>query len=145
MLIFYIAFASFFVETVKSRNLKPKDFQCIACGNLKARRDLIVFVKEEFNFEFIQQKISIPISKEGHSILYVCKICKHKLQALSRGKEVMTKKNDSLYEDYICTCCHKEFKMKQQVIRFRKKNYDFTNENVKLALNDSIRIKKWYI
>ena len=138
---FLHSFCIFFVETLKNRNFKPKDFQCIACGNLKARRDLIVFVKEEFNFELIQQKISKPISKDGTSISYVCKICQNNLQGLSRGKEVMTKKNDTLYLDYLCTCCHKEFKMKQQVIRFRKKNYDFNNENVKLALNESIRIK----
>ena len=50
-------------------------------------------------------------------------------------------KKPSSETDYLCTCCHSIFKQKTKVVFFIKKNYDFENKCVQVALSEQVRCK----
>ena len=131
------------IEAKSSRNLTAKDFTCISCRLHKRRKDLVVFRAEEFNLELdtVSKKLPKDVNVQKNYVRYVCKMCRNELRVLSKGNTVPKKEKYHFNVTYACTCCHDRFTLKNQVVMFKKKNYDFDNVHVKKALSDRVRHK----
>ena len=132
-----------FVENKRKRNLSAKDFGCVACRIMKRRCDVVIFVKKDYDLqlESVQKVVSKCNEEKQNNVIYVCRSCRHNLKGLSKESD-KTELNDSSKEIvYVCTCCHSSFKNQKQVVFFKKKNYDFENKCVQVALSEEVRCK----
>ena len=50
-------------------------------------------------------------------------------------------KNTSNQTVYVCTCCHRSFYRQKQEVVFKRKNYDFENKCVQVALSEEVSCK----
>ena len=128
------------VESKGKRNLSAKDFECVSCGNMKRRCDVVVFVKKDYNLQSeLVQKVLLKYNEENHNnVIYVCHSCRYNLKGLSRDGEKNEMKNTSNQTVYVCTCCHGSFYRQKQVVVFKRKNYDFENKCVQVALSEEV-------
>ena len=90
------------VESKRKRNLSPKDFGCVSCGNMKRRCDVAVFMKKDYNLQSeLVQKVLLKYNEENYNnVIYVCCSCWYNLKGLSRDGEKNEMKNTSNQ-----TCC----------------------------------------
>ena len=135
----------FYLDTKKSRNFAPKDFKCVGCEGMKRRRDLVVFVRNEYNnkYECIQKVLSKFSDGElSTKVHYICKKCRSRFNGRAKCNDKNVEHDINMDdEEFQCTCCHVHFERKKQVVIFKRNNYDFENEEVKFALNSTMRVK----
>ena len=132
-----------FVENKRKRNLSAKDFGCVACSTMKRRCDVVIFVKKDYDLqlESVQKVVSKCNEEKQNNVIYVCRSCRYNLKGLSKESENTDIKDASKETVYVCTCCHSSFKRQKQVIFFKRKNYDFENKCVQVALSEDVRCK----
>ena len=117
------------------------DFGCVACRNMKRRCDVVVFMKKDYEvqLETFQKVLSRCDEEKQINVIYVCCSCLYNLKELSRENEKSDIKDASNETVYVFTCCHGSFKRQKQVVFFKRKNYDFENKCVQVALNEEVR------
>ena len=110
---------------------------------MKRRCDVVVFVKKDYDVQLeTVQKVLLRCDEEKqNNVIYVCRSCRYNLKGLSRENEKSDIKDASNETVYVCTCCHGSFKRQKQVVFFKRKNYDFENKCVQVALNEEVRCK----
>ena len=121
-----------------------KDLKCIACELGKRRRNLVIFVQDDYscNTETVQKLLCNLKGNDENRVGYICQKCSHNLKKPSHACERKDSKLDhKSSEPCFCTCCHSQF-MRKQVVLFEKKNYDFKNKSVNTALGKNCRYKK---
>ena len=121
-----------------------KDLKCIACELGKRRRNLVIFVQDDYscNTETVQKLLCNLKGNDENRVRYICQKCSHNLKKPSHACERKDSKLDhKSSEPCFCTCCHSQF-MRKQVVLFEKKNYDFKNKSVNTALGKNCRYKK---
>ena len=117
-----------------------KDFGCVSCGNMKRPCDVVVFVKKDYNLQ--SELVLLKYNEENHNnVIYVCHSYQYNLKGFSTDGEKNEMKNTSNQTVYLCTCCHGSFYRKKQVVFLKRKNYDFENKCVQVALNEEVRCK----
>ena len=104
---------------------------------------MVVFVKKDYDVQLeTVQKVLLRCDEEKqNNVIYVCRSCRYNLKGLSRENEKSDIKDASNESVYVCTCCHGSFKRQKQVVFFKRKNYDFENKCVQVALNEEVRCK----
>ena len=108
---------------------------------MKRRCDVVVFAKTDYDFNLDSVKEVLSKYNDDNKVTFVCLQCRYYLRGLSLGKQKTDMKKPSSETDYLCTCCHSIFKRKKQVVFFKKKNYDFENKCVQVALSEQVRCK----
>ena len=143
LILYFDLFFFLIIESKCRKNYIQKECECVACEKMKTRKNVIIFVKEHFNSELdVVRKVigKCNESDRKNKVMFLCLTCKKKLLGLQKTKG---NKEISNVDEYYCTCCHNIFRQKYQVVFFKKVNYDFTNEKVKFALSDEVRMKKY--
>ena len=104
---------------------------------------MVVFMKKDYDVQLeTVQKVLLRCDEEKqNNVIYVCRSCQYNLKGLSRENEKSDIKDASNETVYVCTCCHGSFKRQKQVVFFKRKNYDFENKCVQVALNEEVQCK----
>ena len=136
---------SFFFLDFKGvrRSHIDKDSACVVCNKTKRRNDVIIFLEKNYDFskDEVQEAFIKKIAQCKKTVLYVCRRCNCRL----RG--VQSESADNVYNEmthpssFLCTCCHKVFHQRKQVILFKVGNYNFDNNIVGEALSKQMRCK----
>ena len=108
---------------------------------MKRRCDVVVFVKTDYDFNLDSVKEVMSKYKDDNKVPFVCLQCQYYLRGLSLGNKRPKLKKPSNETEYLCTCCHAIFQRKKQVVFFKKKNYNFENKCVQVALSEQVRCK----
>lgn len=124
---------------------RVRKFECVACKKWEQRCDLNLFVPEEYDFSNnVVKTVFGEAILENKKIQYVCNPCKSGLSQ-QNGKDpylpkVFEKAGEVKNRTYLCTCCHGELK-ENQVYKFRRFRYDFSNPIVEECLHCDVRKK----
>ena len=104
---------------------------------------MVIFVKKDYDLqlESVKKVVSKCNEEKQNNVIYVCRSCRYNLKGLSKESENTDIKDASKETVYVCTCCHSSFKRQKQVIFFKRKNYDFENKCVQVALSEDVRCK----
>ena len=130
------------------RKITPKDFKCIVCEKSKRRCELVVFLRKDYDFhlEHVRNAFAIYNEKPLKDVAHVCKRCHWDLKYSKHTDDSEpTKKGyaDILKDiEYLCTSCHGTFKKRNDVVLFKKQNYNFANEEIRNILNKNTRCKQ---
>ena len=101
-----------------------------------------MFVKSDYDMKVDSVKEVLSKYNDENKVIFVCLQCRYYLKGLSMGNNKNELKKPSDETEYLCTCCHGMFQRKKQVVFFKKKNYDFENKCVQVALSEKVRCKK---
>ena len=140
-IVILLFFSCIIVESKTKRNFSAKDFQCIACENMKRRCDVVNFVKTDYDFNLDSVKEVLSKWNDENKVTFVCLQCRYFLRGLCLGNKKTELRKPSNEAEYLCTCCHSIFQRKKQVVFFKKKNYNFENKCVQVALSEQVRCK----
>ena len=131
----------FFIFTDVKTNRTAK-FKCLSCEKGKKRNDVVIFAREQYDFEneVIKSTFLKYSTILSDSLCYVCKVCYYALRK-EKGREPKMPQKKSAQDEhiYLCTCCHQEKISSCQAVRFKEKNYDFGNKVVSECLGKEFR------
>ena len=126
------------------RKITPKDFKCVVCKKNKRRCDLVVFLRQdyEFNLQHVKNVFAMHNKKLSKDVAHVCKGCHWSLKYSKYGYSCSPSAEILKDIDYVCTSCHSRFRNRNAVVVFRKQNYNFDNEAIRKILNKNRRCKQ---
>ena len=110
----------------------------ICCGSISNRGNCRLFDWEEVDFVPKEELKSIFGERfTDNKVLYICRPCEREL------KNVGKKSNGKVQseQNFVCTCCHMESKVRFNFVLFARKKYDFKNAVVIQAFSKEFRKK----
>ena len=117
---------------------------CMVCCKMKRRNNLVIYDKKDYNFEseHVKKAFSKNTQKTGSDIKYVCSDCYMSLKNVNSGSSNVNSMSKFEEADYLCTCCHRIFDNRKNVVLFARKKYDFTSDPAQTVLKKEFRCKK---